>query len=109
MINQLKYKDYFGTVFFSEEDQVFHGKVLGTTDSISFEGESVKELTEDFHNAVDEYLEYCSSVGKEPQKSSFSINLSPELHNMATIYAAQKGLSLNVFVEEAIKNNIVNR
>ena len=78
MINQLKYKDYFGNVFFSEEDGVFHGKVQGITDSISFEGESVKELTEDFHNSVDEYLEYCLSIGKEPQKSSFSVILSPE-------------------------------
>ena len=109
MINQLHYKNYYGNVFFSEEDGVFHGKVLGITDSISFEGESVKELIEDFHSCIDEYLEFCKSVGEKPQESSFSIKLSPELHNMATIYATQKGLSLNIFVEEAIKNNIVNR
>ena len=57
-MNQLYYKDYIGSVFFSEEDGVFHGKVIGLSDSISYEGESVKSLTEDFQNAVDEYLEF---------------------------------------------------
>lgn len=109
MINQLHYKNYIGSVFFSEEDEVFHGKIIGITDSISFEGESVKSLTDDFHNAVDEYLEFCKNANKEPEKSSFSINISPDLHNMATLYATQKGLSLNLFVEEIIKNNIINQ
>ena len=63
MINQLSYKDYTGSVFFSEEDGVFHGKVIGITASISFEGESVQSLTNDFRNAVDEYLEFCHDVG----------------------------------------------
>lgn len=57
MTNQLRYKEFIGNVNFSEEDGVFFGKVLGVTDSISFEGDSVKSLTEDFHNAIDEYLE----------------------------------------------------
>ena len=60
MINQLHYKDYIGNVFFSEEDGVFHGKIIGISASIYFEGESVKLLTEDFRNAVDEYLDFCN-------------------------------------------------
>ena len=102
-MNQLHYKDYIGNVFFSEEDKVFHGKVIGLSDSISFEGESVKELTEDFHNAVDEYLEFCINNGKQPEKSSFSVKISPELYNMAIIYAGQKGLPLNILVENSLK------
>lgn len=107
MTNQLHYKDYMGSVFFSEEDGVFHGKVVGLSDSISFEGESVKALTEDFHNSIDEYLEFCAKVNKQPEKSSFSVKISPELHNMATLYANQKGLPLNTFVEEILKTNIL--
>ena len=56
MNNILTYKDYIGTVNFSEEDRVFYGKVLGITDSISFEGDTVESLIEDFHAAIDEYL-----------------------------------------------------
>ena len=102
-MNQLNYKDYIGSVFFSEEDGVFHGKIIGLSDSISFEGESVKELTEDFHNAVDEYLEFCANAGKQPEKSSFSVKISPELYNIAAVYASKKGLPLNIFVETSLK------
>ena len=109
MMNQLHYKDYIGSVFFSEEDAVFHGKVVGVSDSISFEGDSVKSLTEDFHNAVDEYLEFCTNVGKQPEKSSFSIKISPELYDMAVIYANQERLPLNIFIEKAIKTNILSQ
>lgn len=72
MTNQLHYKDYVGNVFFSEEDSVFHGKVIGISASLAFEGESVKSLTEDFRNAVDEYLEFCDNEGIEPEKSKIS-------------------------------------
>ena len=47
MNNILTYKDYIGTVNFSEEDGVFFGKVFGITDSISFEGDTVESLIED--------------------------------------------------------------
>ena len=106
MINQLHYKNYIGCVFFSEEDGVFYGKISGISDSISFEGESVKELTEDFRNAVDEYLEFCASMGKQPEESVYSINISRDLHNIVSSYVNEKGLPLNVFIENAIKSSI---
>jgi len=106
MMNQLHYKDYIGSVCFSEEDGVFHGKIIGLSDSVSFEGESVKEITEDFRNAVDEYLEFCAGVDKEPEKSSFSVKISPEIYNRAAIYASQKGLPLNIFIETSLKQII---
>jgi len=112
MTNILRYKDYIGTVNFSEEDGVFFGKIFGITDSISFEGDSVQALRDDFHNAVDEYLEFCDDVGKTPQKSykgSFSIRISPELHRSTAFYAASQGQSLNSTVEEALQLYMNNR
>ena len=40
--------DTYDFVNFSEEDMVFYGKVIGITDSISFEGDTVESLIEDF-------------------------------------------------------------
>ena len=60
MKKTITYKDYVATVNFSEEDMVFFGKVIGITDSISFEGDTIESMIEDFHHAVDEYLEFCS-------------------------------------------------
>lgn len=54
MSSVMKYKDYIGSVEFSEEDQIFYGKVLGIHSLISYEGESAKELIQDFHEAVDD-------------------------------------------------------
>ena len=109
MKNQIKYKDFIGDVNFSEEDGVFWGKIIGISASITFEGESVRELTEDFQNAVDEYLEYCKKNGITPQKSykgSFNIRISPELHKEAAFIAGKAGLSLNAFVEKAIRDEV---
>ena len=59
MSNVLEYKGYVGSIEFSEEDCIFFGKVQGIRSLISYEGESAKELVEDFHTAVDDYLKLC--------------------------------------------------
>lgn len=110
MSSFINYRDYTGSVEFSEEDRIFHGKVIGIKDMISFEGDSVETLINDFHNAVDEYLEFCSKNGKEPEKpfkGSFNVRIQPELHRKAALAASERGLSLNAFVEDAIRHSIV--
>lgn len=57
MNNTMEYKGYVGSVEFSEEDALFFGKVLGVRALISYEGENDRDLVEDFHRAVDDYLE----------------------------------------------------
>ena len=55
-MNTLKYKEYLGTVNFSEKDGVFFGKIEGIDGLVNFEGESEKKLTDAFHEAVDDYI-----------------------------------------------------
>ena len=69
MKNTMEYKGYIGSVDLSEDEEVFCGKVLGIRALISYEGTSEKELVEDFHGAVDAYLELCREFGKEPEKA----------------------------------------
>ena len=56
MNNTMEYKDYVGSVEFSESDGVFFGKVMGIRSLISYEGTTAQELIDDFHSAVDDYL-----------------------------------------------------
>ena len=110
MKNTLEYKDYIGSIEFSEEDGVFFGKVMGIRSLISYEGTNAKELIEDFHGAVDDYLEICKDKGVAPEKSykgSFNVRVSPELHKLAALYAAENQTTLNSFVEDAIKNALL--
>ena len=103
--NYLHYKNYTGSLSFSEGDACFHGKVIGIKALISFEGNSVKSITEDFHKAVDEYLEFCERKGKEPEKpfkGSFNVSISADLHRKLALTANARGISLNTLVEDAI-------
>ncbi len=53
---------------YSEGDDVIHGKIAAINDLILFEGTSVKELKKAFREAVDDHLETCKEMGREPQK-----------------------------------------
>jgi len=73
---------------------------------VSFEGRSIDELKEAFKEAVDDYIEYCKKIGKEPErvcKGSFNVRINPELHRKAVQQAAMLGISLNQFVQRAIE------
>lgn len=65
----LEYKGYTGTIEFSEEDNLFFGKVRGIRSLISYEGKAIDELIEDFQGAVDDYLNLCKEIEKEPEKA----------------------------------------
>ena len=61
----VEYKGYIGSVEFSQEDELFYGKVQGIRALISYEGSSATELINDFHGAIDDYLDLCDAEGKE--------------------------------------------
>lgn len=48
MSNTIEYKDYVGSVEFSESDGMFFGRVLGIRALISYEGTTAKELIDKF-------------------------------------------------------------
>lgn len=105
MNNCMHYKDYYGSVEYSDKDACFYGKVLGINSLILFEGSSVEELQSAFHMMVDEYLEDCRQSGAEPEKTykgTFNVRISPELHKSAALCAASEGISLNALVEKAV-------
>jgi predicted HicB family RNase H-like nuclease len=105
----LEYKDYCGTVEYSAADNVLHGKVLGIRGLISYEGDSLQNLKEDFEGAIDDYLDSCAEDGIEPQKpykGNFNVRVSPELHRSLAIYSQSHGQTLNSTVEEAIRRHV---
>ena len=87
----LKYKGYTGSVEYSEEDKCLFGKVQGMSkDSITYEGQTVEELTKDFEGAVDDYLALCEEKGVQPRKpytGVLNVRLTPEIHSGAAMAA----------------------
>ena len=104
-MNTLKYKGYIGSVSYSEPDKVFFGEIEGINDLVTYEGESVQELTASFHEAVEDYLIFCEEHNCKPEKSysgAFNVRVAPSLHRDIANLAAEAGISINAFVKRAL-------
>ena len=105
MNNTMAYKGYSARVEYDDEDGIFTGRIAGIRDGVGFHADSVAELREAFHEAVEDYLETCARIGKEPQKSysgQVMFRVSPELHRKAAVAAELAGKSLNQWAEEVL-------
>ena len=102
----LKYKDYSGTVEYSENDNCLYGKVIGMNKNIiSYEGKTVEELKTDFEAGVDLYLEGCQERGVKPQKpysGSLNIRIPSELHSQLALKAQMTGRSINAIIKDLL-------
>ncbi len=108
-MNTLSYNGYLGTVNFSEKDECFYGKIEGIDGLVNFEGQSVSELKEAFHEAVDDYVAYCLEEGIEPHKSysgQLNIRIKPETHSRIAALAKQSGVSINAFISQALDTRV---
>lgn len=109
MSDLLSYKGFSGSVSYSAEDECLVGEVLFIEGKIAYCGDSVPEITQMFHAAVDDYLQMCETRGIEPRKpfkGSFNVRISPELHQRAAMEAVKADLSLNSFVAQAIEEKL---
>lgn len=105
MKNILEYKGYHSKVELDTESMTLRGKIEGINDYVDFETDDIKKVEVEFQKAVDDYLEFCEEVGKEPEKEykgTFNIRISPELHKKIALCAYRDNCSLNSEVEKAI-------
>jgi predicted HicB family RNase H-like nuclease len=108
----LKHKGYTGSIEYSEEDNLLYGKVMGIRSLISYEGETGKDLENDFKEAIDSYLSDCKILGKEPEKAfkgNFNVRIPAMLHEKAALIAMETKQSLNHFVAESIRLNVLRK
>jgi predicted HicB family RNase H-like nuclease len=106
MSTMLEYKGYLGSVEFSEEDELLHGRLEFIRDLVTYEGTDARSLKAAFHEAVDDYLELCEAEGRKPDlplKGSFNVRPGRDLHRRAMLYARRRGLNLNTVVSEALR------
>lgn len=109
MKNVLEHKGYTGTVEFSAADEIFFGKINGVRDVVTFEADSVVKLKKAFREAVDDYIDTCARLGKDPDKEfkgSFNVRIKPRLHRLAVIKSTTMKISLNQFVEQVIAREV---
>jgi predicted HicB family RNase H-like nuclease len=108
-MNSMTYKGYFAKISFDERDNIFWGKVIGINDSITFEGETVRQLIEDFHNGIDHYLADCKREGRNPDKpysGKLTLRIPPNVHAEIAAAAALAGKSLNKWVGDMLEQTV---
>lgn len=102
----LEYKGYLTRIEFDAESFSLFGKIEGIKDLVTFESEDPLRIAEEFHSAVDDYLDFCEEVGKTPEKEyrgRFNVRIEPALHQRLAERALRDHETLNAVVEKAIK------
>lgn len=105
MTNVITYKGYATRVEFDAEDGILVGRIVGIADGVGFHADTVEGLREAFHEAVDDYLETCERLGKQPQKAysgKIMFRVDPEVHRRAATAAELSGKSLNQWAEDVL-------
>ncbi len=101
----LKYKGYVGTAEIDMEGGVIRGKVMFARDLVTYQSDSVNQIQAEFEAAVDDYIQTCEELGREPERSfsgQFNVRIPPENHRRASIRAAEEGTNLNDLVCKAV-------
>lgn len=104
--NILEYKGYHSKVEFCAETFTLRGKIDGIQDLVTFESSDVNKIEREFRLAVDDYLDFCKMVGKDPDKEykgTFNVRISPDLHRKLAEYAYKNSETLNCVVEKSIE------
>ena len=68
MKTTFEYQGYRGSIKVSEVDNCLYGTLLDITDLVTYEAQTVADLRREFMATVDDYLETCRGMSKEPQK-----------------------------------------
>lgn len=109
MSNEFNYKGYSGSSEISIEDGCLHGRILFIDDLITYEGNTVPELSTSFKTAVDGYISYCEQTGKpanKPYSGSFNVRVGAELHRAAAQFAKRTNVKLNELVRRGLEKEV---
>ena len=69
MTTTMTWKGYVARIDRDEEDEILTARIAGIRDGVGFHADTVEGLRTAFHEAVEDYLETCDRIGKEPQRA----------------------------------------
>lgn len=105
-MNTMTYKGYTARIEIDDHDSILVGHLLGVRDIVGFHAQDVPGLRAAFEEAVDDYLETCAAIGKQPEKPAsgkLMLRVAPEIHSAALIAAQASGQSLNQWAAKALE------
>ncbi len=108
-MNTMTSKGYTARVEYDERDNIFVGRILGIRSIISFHGQTVAELREEFEHAIHDYLADCKQQGVPPEKPASGkllLRVPPDVHGRALIAAQAAGKSLNQWITDVVQHAV---
>ncbi len=103
----ISYKGYQASVEY--EDGSLFIKVLHIDDLLVAQCEAASEVESCAHALIDDYLATCAELGRDPSptyKGSFNVRMEPELHRKVATASADLGISLNAWINLAVKEKL---
>lgn len=64
----LSYRGFSAVTEFSEDDNIFVGRLIGIDDTVMFESEKFEELESEFQKAVDFHIKVCKKCNTQKKK-----------------------------------------
>jgi len=107
-MSTMTYKGYAAIVQFDDADGIFFGRLAGIRDGVGFHADTVTDLRAAFREAVDDYIETCAKIGKNPQKpysGQIMVRVDPAVHARAALAAELSGKSLAKWTEERLRED----
>jgi predicted HicB family RNase H-like nuclease len=101
----INYKGYIGVMEVDSDAGLIHGRVVGLRDVITFQGQSVAEARQAFRDSVDDYLEWCASRNRSPDKTfngNIMIRVDPSLHRRLSLLAEARATWINSLAVNAL-------
>lgn len=108
-MNTLTYKGYTGEYELYTDGANATSYYAGSIPSVKhksvvlFEGETISELTEDFHAAVED----CIANGYQPMPKTHRVTIPATLYMQLKARASQQGQSLSNFVSHALASALL--
>jgi len=105
-MNTMTFRGYAAKISYSDEDACFIGHIAGIADVIGFHADNVVDLRRAFEAAVNDYIATCEKLGRPAQKPAsgkLMLRVPPEVHGAALVAAQVKGMSLNQWASNALR------
>jgi len=105
----LRYKGFFGKVYYYVEEKVFVGELKLVEELVVFRGKSIKELDVSFKSTVDQYVLNCEQQGIKPnlpEPGNIEIKIAKNLHEKILELSTFKNKSIERIIEEMLLKEV---
>ncbi len=99
---------YKAIIGYDPEIEMFRGEFVGLNGGADFYATDLEGLKREGRLSLETFLDVCHEKGIPPKKQEgkFALRLDPEIYQKVSLAAKAKGVSMNRFIEESLKQHV---